>query len=117
MGDDAAGVFQSLKRGGGTDNPVTYGATKLFANAFWLGFWCLALAALLVPRRRDDRMNTVHLLVSAAFLYGFALHSVAESAGKYHVYATAALCVLLPLTVQLAALRAPTQFDQGGFHE
>lgn len=95
MGDDAVGVYTTLKVGKASDDPRAYALLKAFSNAWWLAAW-VALAALAVMARR-------HAAVIAPlgrapiwlWLYLFALHSVFESAGKYHVPVLWVPCVLL----------------------
>lgn len=101
MGDDAAGVYQSLRRGQGSSNALVYAVFKSLANLFWCTYWAMIGLALLTGSARERwRLRTSCVLVPVAFIYSFALHSVVESAGKYHVLMIGALCVLLPWLVQ-----------------
>lgn len=89
MGDDSFGVFTTLKRGRGSDGPRLYAAAKLGANAWWLAAWLLV--AVLAPgaARNPARFG----IVVWPWLYLFALHSVFESNGKYHIPMLWVLCV------------------------
>lgn len=96
MGDDAVGAYQTLKRGGATDSAVAYAVVKLYANLSWLAFWSMLLSSLFAGWRGSALTGRLGLIAAGGFIYGFALHSLAESAGKHHVYAIGLLCVLLP---------------------
>lgn len=81
MGDDSTGIYTTLKRGGGTDNPITYLLAKLAVNAWWLGVWLLIAAMVW-----SSRCHTApYRIITWCWLYLFVLHSVFESNGKYHI--------------------------------
>ena len=103
MGDDAVGAYQGLNRGPGAPGGWVYALVKALSNAFWLGYWSLAMSALFVIHRERGRLCASQLLPVAVFLHSFALHSLAESAGKYHVLWTAVLCVMLPILLRVDA--------------
>ena len=102
MGDDAIGVYQSLKRGEGGASAATYAGIKALANLYWLGIWALVLWSLLAGGGggRPELM-----LVPFAFLYFLLLHSIVESNGKYHVLTIGILSVLVPML--LASIPSP----------
>lgn len=100
MGDDSVAAYQTLKRGAATQNTLTYLIFKGCSNVFWLAIWSLMLAPLLVGVWRNPPANIVWIAAAAGFIYGFTLHSLAESAGKYHVYAIGLLCLLFPCVVR-----------------
>ncbi|TQE99636.1 MAG: hypothetical protein FKY71_07625 [Spiribacter salinus] len=107
LGDDANGAYESLKRGGGTDSTATYALAKAAANAAWLGAWVLLL--LLLFRRlplRLDGFSPPLLTLFGTFLYLWALHSVFESGGRYHVPALIPLLICTGAGVVDAASRA-----------
>lgn len=89
MGDDSTGIYSTLKRGGGTDNPKTYLLAKLAANAWWLAVWLL-IAAMVWSSRRP---TASYRIITWCWLYLFVLHSVFESNGKYHIPMVWVLCV------------------------
>ena len=89
MGDDAAGIYNTLKRGEGTDSPIVYNLSKLAANAWWLAIWLLI--AVMVWSSRHQ--TAAHRITAWCWLYLFALHSVFESSGKYHIPMLWVLCV------------------------
>ncbi len=92
MGDDAASIYASLRVGGGANDPRVYTALKLIANVWWLAVWLsLALAAMAARGCKGPRDERWLLW---AWLYLFVLHSVFESAGKYHLPMIWVLCVL-----------------------
>lgn len=97
MGDDAVGAFTTLKREPGSRSPMVYAFFKGISNLYWLGFWWLTALALMRMGRMGLGLTPLQVLVPAAFLHSFALHSIAESAGKYHVLWTGVLCALLPM--------------------
>lgn len=101
MGDDAVGVFQTIRRGQSVANPLLYAALKTTANLFWCAYWAGLLIAILVVRRRLPWVVAGSgILIPMSFLYSFSLHSIAESAGKYHVLMIGILCVLLPWLIR-----------------
>lgn len=83
MGDDSTGIYTTLKRGRGTDNPNIYLIAKLAANAWWLAVWLL-IAATVWPSRYHDHAAS-YRIIAWCWLYLFVLHSVFESNGKYHI--------------------------------
>ena len=96
MGDDAAGVYSSMKVGKGTDSNMLYFLTKSAANLWWLLAWLFLVAALLSPKRADsDAVSAWARMTFWLWIYFFLLHSVFESAGKYHVPVLWVLPVLL----------------------
>ncbi len=97
MGDDAVGVYASAKRGGVNPNVVVYTALKGLANLFWIGVWCVMLAALLPRRGTWPVMPADAVIVPLTFLAYFALHAIFESAGKYHVPLLGVVAVMLPV--------------------
>jgi 4-amino-4-deoxy-L-arabinose transferase-like glycosyltransferase len=103
MGDDSVGVYNALKVGKASDNPGLYAMLKAIANGWWILMWGL-LAALAI---RINRTGTRLPLFSRAplwlWLYLFALHSIFESAGKYHVPMVWVPCVLI--AVYLSSLQ------------
>lgn len=90
MGDDAGGVYATFQGEKENRRQVLYFGLKMASNLWWLAMWA-AIAALVIAGAR---------LGQAAFLawgwiYLFALHSVFESAGKYHVPILWIPCVML----------------------
>jgi 4-amino-4-deoxy-L-arabinose transferase-like glycosyltransferase len=81
MGDDAAGFYNTLKRGDGSDNPNVYLLSKLVANVWWLAAWLLIASLIWSSRRR----TAPYRITVWCWLYLFAIHSVFESSGKYHI--------------------------------
>lgn len=111
MGDDAVGAYTTLNRNSPARSGMVYAFFKGLSNLFWLGFWWLVLCALLRLWQQGLRLKALQLVVPASFLYSFALHSVAESAGKYHVLWTGILCVLLPMLALTQATQKSTEID------
>jgi hypothetical protein len=97
MGDDAVGVYQTLKAGKGTPNAAVYAVAKAGSNIFWLALWAVLAAGLLASWRGRKYLPPSGLIIPFAFLYFLLLHSVAESSGKYHVLTEGILSVLVPM--------------------
>lgn len=95
MGDDSTGVYYSLKAGKATDSTLVFAAMKAFANAWWLAMWLLLAAAVLVRADVGAALPIYSRFPAWLWLYLFALHSVFESSGKYHMPALWALPVLI----------------------
>jgi len=89
MGDDAAGLYNTLKRGEGSDNPNVYLLSKLAANAWWLAVWLLIATMVWSSRHR----TAPYRITAWCWLYLFVLHSVFESSGKYHIPMLWVLCI------------------------
>jgi 4-amino-4-deoxy-L-arabinose transferase-like glycosyltransferase len=84
LGDDATGAYESLKRGLGIGG-IRYFAWKGISNLYWWGV-CLLMALGLLSNWRGalaakPEVSTLYL----AILYLYAMHSVFESGGKYHI--------------------------------
>lgn len=90
MGDDAGGVASTFRWQGERRDNRLYFALKSVANLWWLLCWLL-MAALLLD---GARLRAASVLVWG-WLYFLLLHSVFESAGKYHEPVTWIPCVLL----------------------
>lgn len=88
MGDDAVGVYASLKIGKGSDSTNAYAAIKLLANFWWIGIWLIIAVCSLSKKSVGS-----HDFLAIGWLYMFALHSIFEADGKYHVPMLWILCV------------------------
>jgi hypothetical protein len=108
MGDDAAGVYTSVRLGRGSSSAVVYVALKLAANAFWMAYWAAILVVLIALAQRQSVAPVTALLPPWLFLYFFGLHSVFESGGKYHV----ALIGMFPVILATYAARAFGRSDE-----
>lgn len=96
MGDDAVGVYNTLKVGReGSDGGLIYAGLKLAANLFWLCAWVLLAALILGLSRRGVSVAPLVRTPLWLWLYLLTLHAVFESAGKYHVPVLWVLIVLL----------------------
>jgi len=102
LGDDAVGVYETLKRGlemeGGPYAPL-----KLLSTAVWLLLWALVFAAILA-NPRTAFSPPIAAALATGFLYFYGIHTIFESAGKYHV---PALGLLLTFAAALAVRAAP----------
>lgn len=94
MGDDAAGIYTSLKMGGSEKNRLIYPLMKLIANLFWMVFWVLIAAAAVGKINRNFVKQPGWTIPVLTFLYFFTIHSIFESTGKYHVPAIWGLCTI-----------------------
>lgn len=79
MGDDAGGVASTFRWQGIRRNNSIYFCLKMLANLWWLLVWLLVAALLL----DGARLRQSGVLIWG-WMYFLALHSVFESAGKYH---------------------------------
>lgn len=93
LGDDSTGVYNSLKRGGDA-KPKTYLILKAISNATWYAFWLIMFSVLFTKRRILDD-SPVSVVLALGFAYFFVLHSVFESASKYHGAAMPLIFILL----------------------
>lgn len=83
LGDDAGGIYTTLRRGLVTD-PMLYAIVKTLANIMWVTFWLAILSCITVCWRCSTVCDTLFITIAMVTLYFFALHSVFESNGKYH---------------------------------
>jgi len=95
MGDDAVGIYSTFRADGEKRDSRLYLPLKLLANIWWLSAWLLL--ALLVLKGRKLK-NDARILVWG-WIYLFVIHSVFESAGKYHVPMLWVLCVVLGILI------------------
>lgn len=95
LGDDSGGFYETLRRGLGMDG-LQYLVYKGLSNLFWLALWALLLIGLF-RRRREIFSSTSTIVLMYSFLYFWGIHSVFESAGKYHEPATGLLALLVAL--------------------
>ncbi len=96
MGDDAVGVYNTLKVGrDGSDGGLGYAGLKLAANLHWLLAWALLAALVVGLNRRGASVVPLVRTPLWLWLYLLVLHAVFESAGKYHVPVLWVLIVLL----------------------
>lgn len=103
LGDDAVGVYETLKRGLEKEGMI-YAGSKALVNGIWLLLWALIFASM-VSRPGTAFAPPLAAALATGFLYFYAIHSVFESAGKYHV---PALGLLLTLGGALAVGSTPT---------
>lgn len=101
-GDDATAMYISVRLGRGSESTVVYAFWKLAANAYWVAFWAVMLVLLARLWRRGLNNPAAPLLPALLVLYLFGLHSVFESAGKYHVPLIGVLPVLLAIYARAA---------------
>lgn len=94
LGDDATGVYNSLKRG----LEITdwrYPALKLAANLFWAALWLVLFIVLIRQGAAAWFAHPPAAALMLTFFYLFAIHSLFESASKYHLPALGALAVIV----------------------
>jgi putative flippase GtrA len=82
MGDDSVGVYNTFKVGGVSIDKPYYVGLKGIANLFWISIWVF-IASLSIKKCRE-KYSYVYICLWI-WLYLFVIHSVFESAGKYHV--------------------------------
>ncbi|WEN41431.1 hypothetical protein CKCBHOJB_00983 [Thauera sp. GDN1] len=105
MGDDAVGVYSTFKVGGAEGDPKLYAILKLVANAWWMFVWMVIGCLALISRSKVFSAQSFSVSVVWLWLYLFAIHSVFESAGKYHVPVLWVPCVLLAVLLSVSADR------------
>lgn len=109
MGDDAVGVYDTFKVGNIPIDKTLYAMAKGVADLFWMIVW-FSLASLALHRGRS-KISYAYIPLWI-WLYLFVIHSVFESAGKYHVPVLWVLSVLLAYYC-LAGDSAGQQADVG----
>lgn len=95
MGDDSVGVYTTLKVGKASGSGLVYALFKAFSNAWWMLVWAALLAFSLTAMRRGTSLPALARTPIWLWLYLFAIHSIFESTGKYHVPVISMLCVML----------------------
>lgn len=90
MGDDAGGVYATFQGEKELRRQTLYFGLKMLSNLWWLAVWAV-IAALVIAGARLGRAS----FLAWGWIYLFALHSVFESAGKYHVPILWIPCVML----------------------
>jgi 4-amino-4-deoxy-L-arabinose transferase-like glycosyltransferase len=103
LGDDAGGVYETLKRGLGMGGAL-YALAKLVSDAWWWGIWALVLAACLVRAGSAWHRRPEVVLFLLTILYFWTIDSVFESGARHH----------LPLVGLLAILAASLAERQAG---
>lgn len=103
MGDDATGIYSTLKVGKASDNSLLYTALKMLANSWWIGAWGLLAFMASQTMRKGLRLPVLSRLPVWLWLYLFVLHSVFESAGKYHMPTLWVLPVMLSVYLNAIA--------------
>lgn len=94
MGDDAVGVYNTFKVGRVETGATVYALMKTVSNAWWMLIWAFLLLLAMKARRDEARTNLFFYAPIWLWLYLFAIHSVFESAGKYHVPVVWVPCVV-----------------------
>jgi len=102
LGDDANGAYETLRRGH-EDVDSRYVAFKLICQLFWLGLWVAIIAGLWLARKTRLSQDPKLALMLLTCLCLFAVHSIFESGGKYH----------MPLIAFLSLLAALPFFESG----
>lgn len=106
MGDEAGSVYGTFKVGGVDGSETLYAILKAAANAWWMLIWLLIGFLGWQGKMQSNVENWIRLIPVWLWTYLFAIHSVFESAGKYHVPVLWVPCVLLAV---LLAVRFPRQ--------
>lgn len=95
LGDDASGVYETLKRGLGITD-LRYLFLKIVSNGYWLSIWVLIMIAMWRYHDGGLENNPALCLLMLTVIYFLAIDSVFESGGRHH----------LPLLVVLSVLAA-----------
>lgn len=85
LGDDAGGVYNTLKVGRASADPLVFAGLKGAANAWWLAIWSVLAAAVIARARSGVPLPRHARLPIWLWLYLQGIHGVFESTGKYHV--------------------------------
>lgn len=93
LGDDAHGVYETLKRGLGIGG-IRYALLKAWANLFWWLLWIAIVVGMVALRGQRVLKQPAIQLLMLSFLYLFCIHSIFESNGRYHVPLLVVLAVL-----------------------
>jgi len=93
LGDDAHGVYETLKRGLGIGG-FRYALLKGLANLFWWLLWIVIFVRMVALRNQLVLDPPAILLLMLSFLYLFCIHSIFESNGRYHLPLLVVLVVL-----------------------
>lgn len=99
MGDDSVGVYNTLKVGKGSSSTAAYVFFKLLANLWWVLIWIILSSLVLESIRKNKTINFYSYLLILQWLYLFLIHSIFESAGKYHVPISWVICILIPVYI------------------
>jgi hypothetical protein len=95
MGDDAVGVYNTLKAGKASENTKIYILFKGLANLWWMAIWVVLALLVLFARRHHQNIPHFAFIPFWLWIYLFTLHSVFESGGKYHVPVLWVPCILI----------------------
>jgi hypothetical protein len=98
MGDDATGVYTTLKIGGISVSSTVYAILKSLSNFWWLFIWSLLILVVGVLRANPE--NPLARLLIWLWLYLFVIHSIFESGGKYHIPALWVLPCLMAVYLE-----------------
>ena len=99
LGDDAVGVYETLKRGLGRDGAL-YAGLKLLASGWWWALWLLILLGLSGWWRTQVTLPAGLLLLLLSFLCIWTSDSVFESGSRHHVPLVGAVAVLAGLSAR-----------------
>lgn len=91
MGDDSVGVYATFRSDADNRDNRLYAPLKLIANAWWLLAWLIIGRYVMMGRKLPSDLR----FLMWGWFYLFVLHSVFESASKYHVPMTWLLCIAL----------------------
>ena len=83
LGDDGAGFYSSLKRGGGSDSEIVYFLARGVGNVVWFLLWIFIFIGTF--RRKYQQKTVVVWFAELCILYLWAVHSFFESGAKYHI--------------------------------
>lgn len=107
LGDDATGIYNTFRSQRSLSNPLLYTTLKAVANIWWIAIWILTAWLIRQSRITLEPIGNMGLFVWL-WIYLLIIHSVFESAGKYHVPALWALCSLFAFYITSYKPRVPT---------
>jgi 4-amino-4-deoxy-L-arabinose transferase-like glycosyltransferase len=104
LGDDAVGIYETLKRGLGIGGKA-YALAKLGSNLYWIGIWALLLTALFLRWPTDWHRRPEVMLFLLTILYFWAIDSVFESGARHHTPLAGLLAILAASLAEVGARR------------
>jgi hypothetical protein len=113
LGDESNGAYETLRRGRDMSGPV-YTVAKLALQGIWWLMWLLTCINLVSCIRRGWPDVPGLAVIAAPYLYLWALHSVFESSGKYHLPVLGFILISVSLVAGAASRPEGKRSANGG---
>ena len=101
MGDDSVGVYNTFREDRRSVPHTFYVALKLLTNSWWIFVWLLIAVLAISMRKTGDTPPPLTRSLFWSWLYLFGIHSVFESAGKYHVPMLWVPCIIIAIYINV----------------